>query len=778
MRNKIFIIMTILSLLLVPISANAADVQTGENKATALNKLTILQGDGVNFNLNGQLKRSEAVAFIVRIMGKESLVKANADKYSNTTFTDVKSSDWFASYVGFCQENKILNGFPDGGFHPNNYISEKAFLKLVLITLGYQYDDDTNITSKTDFIWDRIYASSLALGLVSDPKYKLVDGANATVEEEKIQSTDNTKYIRADVVNVLYGSLTSPVKGSKKTIIDLLIEAKVVDRAIAVQLGFAKEIVQAKIDSVKVSNDTTLNIKFSKTILKLEATDITIYETDNKAIKLNATVAAQVYGDIVVNTSKQIPDKAYTIEINNKVEGSDVSVIAASTFIGFKTPEIKSNYFKISKVIPVSKNVINVYFTQPISSSAALPVYYEVFKNDASFVKGNLNNMTVKLLSEQNNVISLYLNNATIVDDAPYSLKLNGDILSTYGVQLNDGLGDSITFAANKQESEALKIDRLLVVNSKNLRLEFNKELDQASIQQISNYQISSTTGVVIPISNVILPSDGKGKALQLTTVTAFDKTLDYQIAINNVSDMFNLSTLMAANYAFLGKPTADIKDLNFGVNAIDKTTLQVYFDKPVDAVSAANNSFYMITGVTDPNFLAFPTKVYVSPTDPTFVKIYLPTGKELISTSSYKLKVLKQMLDQQGNTSSTDSISAAFNGSTEANVKPQILEAITIGKDTVKIKASKELSLSGTNLALNNYSLELKEGKNTFITKTPSSIIPYDDTTFILHFDELDVTKNYNFKFNSLTDYSGLSTRTFADGLTSVLLKNGETTP
>jgi hypothetical protein len=755
MRKKFILISIIISLFLLPVLANADT--TMNSKAIALNKLTILQGDGVNFNLNGQLKRSEAVAFIVRIMGKESFVKANAAKYSKTTFTDIKPTDWFASYVGYGQENKILSGFPDGGFHPNDSISEKAFLRLVLGALGY--------IDQQDYVWDTIYESAFNLGLVSDVKYKT-------------QVTDNSKYLRSDVVNVLYGSLTNSVKGLKKTIIDLLIESNVISRTTAVQLGFAKEIVLAKIDSVQAANDVTLNVKLSKPVQKLDDKNITIYETANKSNQLKASVTSQVYGDLIVNTSKQIPEKGYTIEISNKVEGNDSPVVASSTFVGYKTLEVKSNYFKISKVVPVSKNVINVYFTQPISSSAALPIYYEILKNDTSFVKGSLNNMTVKLLSEQNNVISLYLKNAAIVDDVPYSLKLNGDIISSYGVQLNDGLGDSITFAAKKQENETLKIDKLLVVDSKNIRIDFNKEVDLYTVQQTSNYQISSTTGLVTSVSRVMLPSDGKGKTVQLTTSSALDGSLNYQISISNVTDIFNLSTMAVTNYAFLGKPDTELKDLKLLLtNALDKTALQVYFDKRVDAVSAANNSLYMITGVTDPNFIAFPSKVYVNPTDSTLVKLYLPTGKELINTSSYKLKVLKQMPDEQGNVSSSDT-TYTFIGSNEANVKPLITEAITIGKDTVKIKASKELLLSGTNLLLNNYSLELKEGKNTFITKTPSSIIAYDETTFILHFDDLDVTKNYTFKFNSLTDYSGLNTRTFADGSTSVLLKSGENTP
>lgn len=755
MKKKMTFILMIMSLLMSPMLSHAAAV-SAEEKAIVLNKLTILQGNGVDFNLGGKLKRSEAVTFIVRIMGKEAYVKANLDKYSTTSFNDVKAQAWYTPYIAYCVEQHILNGFPDGGFHPEESISEKAFLKIVLGSLGY--------VDEKDFVWDTIYESSLNLGLVVDVKYKT-------------QLTDNTNYLRSDVVNVLYGTLTNSVKGLKKRIIDLLIEANIVPRSTAVELGFVKEIVQTKIDSVQVANDVTLKILLSKPVLSLVDSNITIYETNNKANQLKASVTSQVYGDLVVNTAKQIPDKAYTIEITNKVEGSDTAAVAISTFVGYKTLEIKSNYFKISKVVPMSKNKINVYFTQPINSGAALPVYYDLYKNDVLFVKGSLNNMTVKALSEQNNVMSLYLKNATIAEDVVYSIKLSGDVVSAYGVQLNDGLGDSIAFASNKQENDALQIVKITTIDAKNIRLEFNKELDLATAQQSNNFNISSKTGIANPVSSINVPRDGKGRTVLLTTAGTFDRNLDYQVIINNVSDLFNLSIAQEMNYAFLGKPSLELKDLNLQfVKAIDKTTLQLYFDKNVDPVSASNVSYYMITGVTDPNFVAFPTKVMINSQEPMLVKLYLPPVRELSNTSEYKLRVLRQVLDEQGNMSSVDTTSPKFNGSTEVNVKPTILEAMIIGKDTVKIKSSKELLLSGSNVLLSNYSLELKEGKNTFIFKTPSSITPFDETTLLLHFDDLDVTKGYTFKFNTLTDYTGVNVRGIADGSTSILLKKGDT--
>jgi hypothetical protein len=129
--------------LILPVHAKS-DI---EAKADILNKLSILKGSGDDYNLDGQLRRSEASAFIVRLLGKENFVLQNKEKYAQTSFPDVSYSDWFAAYVGYCVDQGIITGYVDGYFKPNDNISEKSFLKMVLCALGYKYVED--------FTWTR-----------------------------------------------------------------------------------------------------------------------------------------------------------------------------------------------------------------------------------------------------------------------------------------------------------------------------------------------------------------------------------------------------------------------------------------------------------------------------------------------------------------------------------------------------------------------------------------------------------------------------------------------
>src|SRR4051812_32393750 len=120
-RSIVFVFVFVL--VFTSMGAVMADA-TIQEKAADLNKLSILQGDGTSFNLTGQLSRAEALTFIVRIMGQESMVTMNKVKYATTPFSDVKKTDWFAPIIGYSNELKLINGFPDGTFHPNEKISE------------------------------------------------------------------------------------------------------------------------------------------------------------------------------------------------------------------------------------------------------------------------------------------------------------------------------------------------------------------------------------------------------------------------------------------------------------------------------------------------------------------------------------------------------------------------------------------------------------------------------------------------------------------------------
>lgn len=86
-------------------------------------------------------------------------------KYSETetknctptkTFPDVRPDDWFAPFVCLAANNNIIVGYPDGTFKPQNNINFAEASKIIVATFGYE----TSETS-TSAIWYERYVKTL-----------------------------------------------------------------------------------------------------------------------------------------------------------------------------------------------------------------------------------------------------------------------------------------------------------------------------------------------------------------------------------------------------------------------------------------------------------------------------------------------------------------------------------------------------------------------------------------------------------------------------------------
>jgi hypothetical protein len=354
-RYLITAVLLILSILFAAMTVSAATIN---EKASALTSIGVLKG-----SIEGQLKRSEASTFVVRLLGKESVV----DAYTSN-FPDVAPTAWYAPYVGYCTYEGILTGQPDGKFHPDDYTSEKAFIKMVLVCLGYTYGED--------FDWSNVYKTAYMAGIVKDASYAS-------------KTADNNKYMRADVVELLYNAMTAVNIKTNVKMVQQLINDKAITLNQAIAAGFINDPVQTAIVSVTATNANLLSVKFNEQIKALSDTDIVIYRKDD-AQMLTGKLTSQIPGEIIISTGNQIADEDYIIEINNiyDKDGNRTGSLTG-TFTGYRPAELKSDYFRISKAVPVSKNIVNVYFTHPITSNSEIPSYYEILKDDVVIASGS-----------------------------------------------------------------------------------------------------------------------------------------------------------------------------------------------------------------------------------------------------------------------------------------------------------------------------------------------------------------------------------------------------
>ncbi len=745
-------VVLLISFVVIPVYA-ATDIQ---NKANSLNQLNLLKGDGSDYNLNGQLRRSEASTFIVRLLGKENHVLENKENYIYTIFSDVKPTDWYAPYVGYCVEQGILTGFTDGRFAPNDYISEKSFLKMVLCALGYAYG--------VDFTWSDVYQTAYSEGLVKDPSYA---GKVA----------DNSQYKRGLVVDAMYNSLNIENKISKIKQIDVLINEGAITKSQAVAAGIFSDDVPTSIALITVVDKNKISIKFSENIKPISTDDIYIYETMDLSKRLTVNVESLLNNELVLKTSDQAPERGYTIELMNVVDlQGNATLNISGTFNGYRNPELKSDFFKISKIECTSKNMLKLYFTHPVNINSEIASNYEIYQNDVLFERGSSQTMTVKLLGTVDNAVMITLKDKTFTDGAQYVLKVSGALSSAYGVKLNEMQGDSIRFSGKALENAEFQMINIEPINNRTLQLDFNMELNPTIAQQVFSYYLTDSAGIPIRINKAVISGDGErqGKSVLLTLDMILEKTKAYSIMINNVNDISRQFSITEKSYSFYGSypDKSDIKILN--ATPTDAGTIAVFFDRPLDKTSAEIPSNFNIIGITHGGYLSVPVKTYYDAvTNPYLIKLFLPADRQLDGTKTYKLRVIPSLLDHMGY-SSSQILEYGFNGNGSTTAKPVMSDAVIISPDAIKVTFNKEIAMDLPNLLNTNYSLENDEN-GAKIKRIPSSVTFYNATTIILRFDSLEYDKKYTLSFDALKDYSGINTRTKTDGSNSLDVRLGK---
>ncbi|MCX7922121.1 MAG: S-layer homology domain-containing protein [Clostridia bacterium] len=524
LKKAISLILSICVLfsLFIPVEAAAA---TTAEKVDALKTLTVFSST----TMDAQVKRLEAAVYAVRILGKEQYIKDNASTYKNTKYSDVDSSQWYAPYVGYCDELGIIKDAQSGKFLPDRYITEKAFLNIILGAMGYRYQRDYTISN--------IFAKAYEFGLYTDVSYKT-------------KTADNTNFRKADVVNILYNALGSPNKGTKIKMVQNLVAEKVITKETAISTGLLADNVITAVLQVTAMDQGNVLVKFNEPVQNLTADNIKIYKTGSPDKTLSFTIKAQGNdGSVILGTGTQEAFEAYTIDLVNvkDIEGNAASGLTGR-FEGVQGSEVKSDFFRINKVVPVSKDCLNVYFTQPVNMNSLVASAYEIWNGENIFLKGSSQVLAVQPLSGTDNAVSVYLKSTSLTKDALYTLKINGSLTGAYGVKLGDGNGDSARFkgvdtvnSTNTNVSvKELSLTNISVIDNQTMKLEFNMEITPTLSKQILNYYIADAVNNQLTVKKAVLTSEaGKNNRIVLVSINGtFNQGAACSLSIDYLTDV------------------------------------------------------------------------------------------------------------------------------------------------------------------------------------------------------------------------------------------------
>ena len=82
-----------------------------------------------------------------------ALLFCPAAQAEENRFTDVSETDWFYPYVMDLSEKKVINGYPDGTFQPQNTVTAGEALALIVTAAG------NDSKTPTEDHWASGYAS-------------------------------------------------------------------------------------------------------------------------------------------------------------------------------------------------------------------------------------------------------------------------------------------------------------------------------------------------------------------------------------------------------------------------------------------------------------------------------------------------------------------------------------------------------------------------------------------------------------------------------------------
>ncbi|MDP4118507.1 MAG: S-layer homology domain-containing protein [Bacillota bacterium] len=108
------------------------------NAVELLSDLKLLTGySNGSFAPDAHITRSEFAAVVCRALGLEDAALGSA---GNTVFADVPAGYWASGYINLAVGLKIINGYGDGNFGPEDDVLYEDAIKMIVSALGYTPD--------------------------------------------------------------------------------------------------------------------------------------------------------------------------------------------------------------------------------------------------------------------------------------------------------------------------------------------------------------------------------------------------------------------------------------------------------------------------------------------------------------------------------------------------------------------------------------------------------------------------------------------------------------
>ncbi len=131
--KKIIKVIVCFSIMVGQLASMAVFAQIDKAALDNLIAYGIIQGDiNGNLRLDENITRAEFAKIVCKLKG------VHAEEKAETTFADVSIDYWASGYINAACGLGIINGYEDGTFKPDNYITYAETIKMLVVALGYE----------------------------------------------------------------------------------------------------------------------------------------------------------------------------------------------------------------------------------------------------------------------------------------------------------------------------------------------------------------------------------------------------------------------------------------------------------------------------------------------------------------------------------------------------------------------------------------------------------------------------------------------------------------
>ncbi|MBO5178941.1 MAG: S-layer homology domain-containing protein [Clostridia bacterium] len=156
--KKIYISLILIIVIVLGISSTSFAAQfydtigtKYESPTEILYTLGIVDGTSENvFSANRPVTRAEMAKMILNVYNLGDSIKGMSKGINN--FKDVKKNAWYYDYVNVAADIKMINGYSDGTFRPNDEVTYSEAVAMIIRALGY-----TELSARLGESWDAPY---------------------------------------------------------------------------------------------------------------------------------------------------------------------------------------------------------------------------------------------------------------------------------------------------------------------------------------------------------------------------------------------------------------------------------------------------------------------------------------------------------------------------------------------------------------------------------------------------------------------------------------------